>query len=147
MDNKPSEAEHIYIDEDNIPRDKHIENLFRDLYSGVPLDELFRNNFEVYVQELLKDKSYRVPRGVFIDADTALNWAVANIGTIRVQELRKPLPDNLRWSAKITTDYVRSVPTVHAPHKLHAILLTVVFVCRAIATSRLNDFFKEAING
>lgn len=147
MDDKPSEAEHIYIDEDNVPRDKHIENLFRDLYAGVPLDELFRNNFEVYVQELLSDRSHRVPRGIFIDAETALRWVEKFVGTVKVTELRKPLADNLRWSCQIRSEYAKRVKLAHAPHRLHAILLSVVFVCRSIATDRLNEFFKEAING
>lgn len=154
IEDKPDEAAHIYIDETHQPRDKHIENLFRDLYDGNPLDSIFRTNFAVYYTVLTGNPESDVARGIFIDADTALAWVERYIGDVSVKEIpAAKLQDwsdddtcaELRWVAKIKTPYANRVLPAYAPHRLHAILLAAVFTYRAVAGVRLRQIFAPAM--
>jgi hypothetical protein len=151
IDSKPTEAQHIYVDEAGHARDKHIENLFRDLFNGVPLDATFRNNFEVFFQELIADHDSKVKPGIFLDAAYAKTWIDAHIGIVTVKPVKRS-PDasdpdlaRVRYSARIKSPYAKRVPIAYAPSMLHATLLAAVFVFRVEAEKRLNTFFAEAI--
>jgi hypothetical protein len=154
IDSKPTEAAHLYIDENNIPRDQHIENLFRDLFEGLPLTDVFRCNFEVFYQELIADRSATVPAHIFVDAATAQRWIGKHIGTVSVRPLNPaeiainsddPELARLRYSATIRTAPKRSIRPAQAPSELHATLLAAVFVFRHEADKRLRKFFAPAL--
>jgi len=149
IDGKPTEAAHLYIDDTGEPRDKHIENLFRDLFEGRPLDAIFRNNFGVYLSELYGEE-IEPPAGIFIDAGYCIAWINRFFGPVTVKPCGPPSDDpdfaNVRYVARIRlSGSSKRFKPAYAPSMLHAALLSAVFVLRAEAGKRLNAFFKDAM--
>lgn len=154
IDSKASEAAHIFIDENGLPRDKHIEILFGDTYNGVPLDSIFRNNFSVYAAELIKPHPVEIPARAFINFDCAKKWIDENIGEVTVRhmtnaELRREHEDedgrHLRYVSRIKSPHAR-VKAAYAPSLLHAAFQSAVKVFRAEADKRLRAFLRQAMH-
>jgi hypothetical protein len=155
MDSKPAHSAHLYVDEDHVVRDRHIEAMFRDLFHGNRIDKLFINNFTVYFDALTKAPKRRkkIPLQVFIDFEVASLWVSHNLGIIHTAPADRnitcsdPDLDHCNYVTVIRTKYAPDLQDgAYAPTKLNSILLSAVLVFRAIAQSHIDYAFAEAIN-
>lgn len=138
LDNKPSELAHLYVDEDDMLRDRHIEAMFNTLFYGEDIDSEFQSNFTVYAHALLGEGFTPSP-DVFSDAGAAHAWVSANFGLCFVSDnvtgLTANDPDLIHCThmARLRTRYAVNADAAFAPSDIHATLLCVVIVYRNLA--------------
>lgn len=154
LDNqKPAMRSNLYIDEGGKPRDKHIENLFRDCFYGRDLDLIFTTNFSFYFTQFTDQPTILIMPNVFRNEDAAGRWISQHIGGVTVKPFQ-PDPANpdfgedfadIRFAAHIKPfGLKRDIPTAYSPTALHAVCLAAILVFRDEADRRLAKLFAEA---
>lgn len=149
---KPGMLEHIYIDDQDNIRDRHIEHLFMDCWNGAELDTIFTHNFSLYFEQVaaryLADPTMPPPE-VFTDELIARAWVTSNFGLLYVGNFKYEDPNysdalflHCEFEAKLRTRVADNVDeSCYAPTALHATLMTVVNVMRHLA----HNFHQELI--
>lgn len=140
---------HLYVDANDTVRDRHIEDMFTHLYTGKPLDDIFKINFGQYHQHMTDRPAENIPPSIFDNVSVARMWVCQNYGLLHVTafdpEQFEPDPDlaDMRYSAKLATRYAASSDAYcYSPNEIGAILLTVVNVYRSIASDYIDQFAK-----
>lgn len=140
---------HLYVDSTDTVRDRHIEDMFRHLYTGKPLDDIFRINFGQYHQHLTGRAGDDVPPDVFANVIVARSWVARNYGLIHAtafdpaQYEHDPELADMRYTARLASRYAPEIDSYcYAPTELGSILLTVVNVYRSIASDYIDNIAK-----
>jgi hypothetical protein len=153
---KPEELQHLYVDTSGQLRDRHIEDMFKTLFRGDDLDDIFINNFEAYFHAMCVEKLPRnmVPGPeIYTRPDIARAWVTYNFGLLYVGRI--PLDDAIlnnptfaecHYEARLRSHNLcaTAVHYCYAPSELHATLLSVVNLYREIAREFHNDMLSRA---
>jgi hypothetical protein len=148
--------EHLYVDTNGELRDRHIEDMFRTLFNGDDLDDIFINNFECYFHAMAVrrlNRSMEPGPEVYTRPDIARAWVTYNFGLLYVGRipiddpvLNNPTFEDCHYEARLRSHNVCStaVHYCYAPSELHATLLAVVNLYREMAREYHNEVMSRS---
>lgn len=132
-------ADHLFVDDDGVILDSHIENMFEDLFYGRPLDAIFQNNFGQYYG-MLTGFDDMPPPEIFDNVTKSQQWIGMRFGDLSVRQQCSQDPElgHCTHRAVFVEPARFEIPSVYAPSELNAGLLAVVTVFRQLA-QKFND--------
>ncbi len=148
MNSTSTEYDHLFIDGDGNVRDRLIEGMFEDCFHGRELTERFKTNFKMYCEMLIGPVP--VPDEIYSDRHVAVGWLTTTFGICHLRRADRydiESDDDLahcNYEVRLRSRFAKDNEEVaFAPTEIHAVLLSVIIVLRAVAQRWFEIRYKE----
>lgn len=138
--------EHLFVDDDGVLRDSHIESMFSTVFYGSPLSDTFKYNFRLYFTEMFcaDDKEFQLPEEVFTDHEWSKNFISGLFGLTHISPIRVDLDDpdfdHCAFTGVLRTRYSDTGEVyVNAMTKEYVCLLLIIEIMRWAAAKHFVD--------